>query len=75
VTSILGVACTVPFIRVPYMNGSGTSTSTDAKQRGGSVLTLCDWLLCSQQPEPDALSNAGIASGFHSHVRGPASLS
>jgi hypothetical protein len=51
VTSILGVACRVPFTSVPYMNGSGPSPSTDAKQRGGSFLTLCDWLRCSQQTE------------------------
>jgi hypothetical protein len=73
--SILGVAGPVPFSRVPVMNGFGPSPSPDAKRRGGSVPTLCQSLTCGQKPEPDAPANAEVASGFHSHVGDPASLS
>jgi hypothetical protein len=73
--SKLGVAGAVPFIRVPVMNSSRPSPSSDMKRRGGSVPVLGEWLICSQEPEPHAPANAGVATGLHSNVRGPASLS
>ena len=59
---ILVVADVVPFIMVPAMHRSGSSTSSGPKRRGGSVSDVRPAATATQEPEQDAPGNAGSRS-------------
>ncbi len=52
---------------------SGECIGPQATQRAGQCILLAP--IVAEGGEPDAPVNVGVASGVHSHVRGPASLS